>query len=48
MGLAASYKWELAGNGDICNVACPRWAETDLLALHKTEHAGNGVVHHAC
>ena len=45
MGPAASHKMELAGNGDVCNVACPRRAETDLLASHKMEHARNGAVH---
>ena len=47
-GPAVLHKNNLARIGEVCNVACPRWAEMDLPASHKTDHAGNGAVHRVC
>ena len=44
MGPAASHKTEFAGNGELCNFACPRRVETGLGTSHKMEHAGNGAL----
>ena len=43
-GPAVSNKMEFAGNGELRNVACPRWVETGLGTSHKMEHAGNGAL----